>query len=269
MESFSTLHNSLPSARANTARVKTGSSLSAAGEIMLALEGFKRDDATLTSIEGSAFGGRSRPGYSSETNPLKMVSSTGLGVLLLALESARPVAFFDIINGFGEISCSPSPLANPGDASDIGVPGGKGIGCLGARGDNGIAEPSIAKLLGDMGGEAIEELWDDSRGFRGNGDAMALSIGLGLRGRPGLMGGAKTSCTCGLEPESKLALNIPAKDPAIASDPDRWRESAGGAIWIVRGLDGIRSSELASFGVPFALPVFGLFFDKLRNSASR
>lgn len=61
-KSFSSLHNSRPLDLANTASVNTGSSSGLAPNMMLALEGFSREDATLTSIDGRAFGGRSKSG---------------------------------------------------------------------------------------------------------------------------------------------------------------------------------------------------------------
>ena len=78
-ESFSTLHSSPPSALENTARVKTGSSSSCVMDNKLALEGFMREDATLISMDGRAFGGSKRSGYSSVMKPLYiLVLSVGL-----------------------------------------------------------------------------------------------------------------------------------------------------------------------------------------------
>ena len=56
------------------------------------------------------------------------------------------------------------------------------MGCLGALGERG----SPTKLfLGDNGGDAMEAA-APSRGILGIGDFIGLSIGRGLRGRPGL-----------------------------------------------------------------------------------
>jgi hypothetical protein len=44
-----------------------------------------------------------------------------------------------------------------GEAIDMGVPGGSGIGVRGARGDKGIAPGNGAMPRGDMGGEAKDE----------------------------------------------------------------------------------------------------------------
>ena len=107
----------------------------------------------------------------------------------------------------------------PGDAIDMGVLGGSGIGCLGALGERGIAgKPPMP--LGDIGGDAIvEEVWD---GFRGNGEFIP-PIGLGLEGSPGLIGGGDTKVrimASGCFSELPDELRMPAKEPA--------RESAGG-----------------------------------------
>jgi hypothetical protein len=63
--------------------VKTGSSSILLGNIMLALDGFIREEATFTSIDGKAFGGRSRLGYSSVTKPRNMT---------FGLDVAEPVS---------------------------------------------------------------------------------------------------------------------------------------------------------------------------------
>jgi len=65
------------------ARVKTGSSSSCVRDIRLALDGFMRDDATLTWMEGSALGGSKRSGNSSVTSPRK--------ILVRSAASTRPL----------------------------------------------------------------------------------------------------------------------------------------------------------------------------------
>ena len=47
-------------------------------------------------------------------------------------------------------------MGKPGDAIDIGVLGGNGIGCLGALGDRGTA-PGNPPMRGDIGGELRDE----------------------------------------------------------------------------------------------------------------
>lgn len=81
-------------------------------------------------------------------------------------------------------------------AVDIGVEGGNGMGCLGARGESGSpTRPG----LGDRGGEATEEV--GSRGNLGVGAFKGRSLGRGLKGRPGLTGGlATTVCSSISEP---------------------------------------------------------------------
>ena len=91
--------------------------------------------------------------------------------------------------------------------------GGNGIGCLGALGESGTAPENAPIPRGDIGGEFREAL---SEGFRGNGEPSGRSIGLGLRGRPGLIKGGETI------PEA--SLSIPAKEPVFESEGDRCRE---------------------------------------------
>jgi len=181
--------------------------------------------------------------------------------------------FFISVRGLGETSCSGGPLGfRPGDASsgeeiDIGVPGGKGIGCRGARGDRGTAPGKAPMPRGDMGGELTDE-WEE--GFLGSaGEASPLSIGLGLIGRPGLINGGDNT------PEPMLAvreaLSMPANEPALESSWDP-ALAAGGDIGIVgRGLNGIDTG--GDISVAFSFAVFrdfdlALFFDRLLNSAS-
>ena len=96
---------------------------------------------------------------------------------------------------------------------DIGVPGGRGIGWRGARGDKGTAPGKAPMPRGDRGGELSDE-WED--GFLGSaGEANPLSRGLGLMGKPGLINGGDNT------PEPLLvvreALSMPAKEPVLES----------------------------------------------------
>jgi hypothetical protein len=98
--------------------------------------------------------------------------------------------------GCGELSCNGSALEKLGDTIERGVFGGSGMGCLGARGDSGIA---AMPWRGDIGGEAMEEAMEEdmeeiltpSLGFRGRGEPNGRSTGRGLTGKPGLIGGGE------------------------------------------------------------------------------
>jgi hypothetical protein len=148
----------------------------------------------------------------------------------------------------------------------MGVLGGRGIGCLGARGERGTAPGKAPIPRGDIGGE-LKVDWSDDPGNLG--EAMTRSTGLGLTGRPGLSNRGSAL----VDSEACDALSIPAKEPALESVGDRWRKCAsGGAMGTVRGLVGMGSADVVM--VP-SLGVVGrdfdplvLFFDKLRNSAS-
>ena len=121
----------------------------------------------------------------------------------------------------------------PGEAIDIGVFGGSGIGCLGARGERGIAGNAPIPL-GDNGGDAIleEDCESPSRGFRGSGVCIP-PIGLGLEGSPGLIGGGEmkvrviVSC-CGSELLDEFKM--PAKEPALESGGDRCLSRMSGGL---------------------------------------
>src|SRR5450756_1930350 len=167
------------------------------------------------------------------------------------LVSTTSGTFFAIVKGFGETNCRGSPWGNPGEAIDSGVLGGRGIGCLGALGESGTA-PGKPPIRGDIGGEFKEAL---SEGFRGSGEPSGRSIGLGLRGRPGLIKGGETI------PDASLSM--PAKEPVLESGGDRCRVwASGGAIGIVRGLVGMESLNDGVVGLEL------LFFERLLNSAS-
>jgi hypothetical protein len=150
----------------------------------------------------------------------------------------------------------------------MGVFGGRGIGCLGARGDKGTAPGKAPIPRGDIGGEFKDE-WLDEPGCLGDG--IPRSTGLGLTGRPGLINGGDTIPL--EESDARDALSIPAKEPALESGGDKCRKCAsGGAIGTVRGLVGIGSTadeKVPSLGVVgLDFDPFALFFDKLLNSAS-
>ena len=113
----------------------------------------------------------------------------------------------EIARALGETRCKGSPLGRPGDPIDIGVLGGRGIGCLGALGDRGTAPGKAPIPRGDIGGEFTVEEWLDR--FRGMGEFIGLSTGRGLMGNLGLIRGGETT------PEA--SLSIPAKDPALGS----------------------------------------------------
>ena len=70
---------------------------------------------------------------------------------------AGSTLFLEITKGFGDTSCRGSPFGSPGEAIDIGVLGGSGIGCRGALGDRGTAPANAIMLRGDKGGEFREE----------------------------------------------------------------------------------------------------------------
>ena len=75
----------------------------------------------------------------------------------LGLELGGELDFLAMTRGFGEVSWRGSPLGKPGEAIDIGVFGGRGIGCRGALGDKGT-EPGKAPIpRGDIGGEFKDE----------------------------------------------------------------------------------------------------------------
>ena len=115
---------------------------------MLALDGFSREEATLTSMSGSAFGGRSRSGYSSVIKPRyispgSVLTDHPVGDLFSCGDSACSDSLL-IWYGFGGCDCGGCcALRMLGDAMDIepdiGVLGGNGIGCLGALGESGMA----------------------------------------------------------------------------------------------------------------------------------
>ena len=68
--SFATRQSSLLSDLENTPRVNTSSADGFVFPAMiLALDGLMRDEQTLTSTNGSAFGGSRRPGYCSDKRP--------------------------------------------------------------------------------------------------------------------------------------------------------------------------------------------------------
>jgi hypothetical protein len=138
------------------------------------------------------------------------------------------------------------------------VLGGRGIGCLGALGERGTAPGKAPIPRGDIGGEFKDAL---SEGFRGNGEPRGRSIGLGLRGRPGLMRGGE------IIPDA--SLSIPASEPVLDSVGAKCRERAsGGAIGMVRGLAGMASLKSLADGVVGLDFDFALFFDRLLISAS-
>jgi hypothetical protein len=161
---------------------------------------------------------------------------------------------------------------NAGDAIDMGVFGGKGIGCLGALGDSGIADGNAPIPRGDRGGEA-NEVWDaPARGLRGK--AEDRPEGLGLNGRPGLRRGGDTVFRLPPEarPDSSVALRMPAKDPASESDGDKCRICASGGLictaWRTTGGSGSTfASEPFSAVVGLDLLLL-LFFERLLSSAS-
>jgi hypothetical protein len=113
-------------------------------------------------MDGSALGGKSRSGCSSVTNPRKIsVESEDSETLLYRVSfiggSCSSTASFVICKGLGDTSSIWPNFDNmPGDAIDIGVFGGRGIGCLGARGERGMDGKAPAPL-GDNGGDAILE----------------------------------------------------------------------------------------------------------------
>ena len=133
-----------------------------------------------------------RSGYSSVTNPRKISTESEDSEMLLYrvsfnAGSCSSTASFVICNGFGDTSSIWPNFDNiPGDAIDIGVFGGRGIGCRGARGERGI-DGNAPIPLGDNGGDAMEEDCESpSRGFRGSA-VCTPPIGLGLEGSPGLI----------------------------------------------------------------------------------
>lgn len=74
-----------------------------------------------------------------------------------------------------------------GDAIDMGVCGGRGIGCLGALGESGRP----MKPLGERGTDATEAP-APSRGSLGVGGFIGRWFGRGLKGNPGLIGFVRT-----------------------------------------------------------------------------
>ena len=135
---------------------------------------------------------------------------------------------------------------------DIGVLGGNGICCLGALGERGSP---MKPGLGDRGGETTVS--PASRGSLGAGALTGRSIGRGLDGRPGLMGGfATTGCSfTSMLLGTFVGLSIPAKE-AGCTEKDLAKDGVGsGARALIDGGIGkVWESVLASL-----VPVLDFF----------
>lgn len=144
-------------------------------------------------MEGRALGGIKSSGYASDTNPLKippcLEASAGSGAMWVCK------SFNEFFTGLGGTrvgsmeSVRESEVNGFGEASDIGVLRGKGMGCFETLGERG--RPGKA-FLGAKEGEP-RDVPIPSRGILGVGGFIGRWFGRGLKGRPGLIGLMETS----------------------------------------------------------------------------
>ena len=59
--------------------------------------------------------------------------------------------------GVGETSCRGGAAGMPGELIDMGVLGGRGIACRGARGESGMAPGNAVIPRGETGGDIMED----------------------------------------------------------------------------------------------------------------
>ena len=132
---------------------------------------------------------------------------------------------------------------------------------LGGRGESGRpAAPPLGNIGGDSG------IPDPSRGSRGIGDPRGRSIGRGLRGKPGLIGGATivrstigaALIDCG---ERTAAMELGGDGPSGAA-------SYGGGTATCRGLVGSIAGTIFIVGSAF-ISSFGFFFPDLLDLLER
>ena len=122
-----------------------------------------------------------------------------------------------------------------GDIKDIGVCGGSGIGCRGARRESG-GEAIVPR--GDSGGEDRYMLVP-SRGSLGGGELTGRSTGRGLTGNPGLSGNGDIKLRSDIEsPWLVGRLKTPASESGDNSRPCRAAVDSSGANALIDGDNG-------------------------------